>query len=248
MRQPIRVRPQQVIDALGGIAFIAACVVTIHVVTRGPATAVAQAGAPSTGVAASPVEALTVTLGEHASIGEVNAPLTLVEFTDFQCPFCARFANDTLPALEREFVDSGQLRVVVRHLPLGNHAYAPRAAQAAACADSLGAFRGMHNALFRLGGRLDDDSILSSASLLDLPMERFRACFDETELPSIGLDMAEAARLQVEGTPTFFLGRLSEPGQLEVLARLRGAQPIEVFRAAIADAMQALKESSEVSK
>jgi len=164
------------------------------------------------------------------SIGDADAPVVLVEFTDFQCPFCSRHFLETYPQIVTDYVDTGQVRYVFLDFPLSSiHPQAQAAAEAARCAGDQGAYLAMHDALFaRQGewnGRDDAATIFGSfASELGLDGEAFTACLDSGQhAAEVQADLEQGISLGVDGTPAFFLnGRF-----------LSGAQPYDVFRAMI---------------
>ena len=166
------------------------------------------------------------------ALGRSDAPLTLLEFTDYQCPYCRRFQRESWPQLKKNYVDTGKLRFIVRDLPLQFHSAARPAAEAAHCAGEQGRFWEMHQAL--LGG----DDALSAAGIdrrareVGLDLERLHACIGANRYESaIARNIATADALGVRGTPAFVLGR-SVLGTLEgELAE--GAQPYRVFDEAL---------------
>jgi protein-disulfide isomerase len=186
-----------------------------------------------------PPETVTVATTGAASRGSISAPVTVVEFTDYQCPFCARHARTTLPALLREFVDSGTVRYVIRDLPLPIHPLAARAAQAARCAgnqDSSGYWR-YHDALFQAQAHLADSSLLGIARRLELDMPKFKACLKSPTIAALVQgDAAGAAKAGLTGTPSFVIGRGSG-GEVRGVV-VPGALPLAHFRQEIARALR----------
>ena len=165
-------------------------------------------------------------------LGRPDAPLTLVEFTDYECPFCRRFQASTWPRLKHDYVDTGKLRFIVRDLPLPFHAAAGPAAEAAHCAGEQGKFWPMHEALLSGSTGLEPQGIERRARALGLDMQRFEACVAAQKYAArIAHNAAEADALGLEGTPAFVLGRAIE-GQLRG-ERLEGALPYQDFEAAL---------------
>lgn len=163
------------------------------------------------------------------SLGSQNAPLTLVEFTDFQCPFCARFHNETFPRLRKADIDTGRLRYVAMDFPLtGIHPDALRAARASHCGEAQGHYWEVHEMLFRQHGQLGRGPILEAVQGLGLNTARFTACLDsKAQDGRIEEGISRGSAIGVSGTPTFVLGRTrgsSVEGRVIV-----GAQPFEVF-------------------
>lgn len=161
-----------------------------------------------------------VAIGSAPTRGPATAPITVVVFGDFQCPYCAKLARE-IEVLERELGDD--LRVVYKNRPLPMHDKARAAARAALAADEQGAFWAFHDGLFD-GGALDRASLETRAADLGLDVDRFREAMGSSRVEArIHEDEREAGRLDVKGTPTMFVnGR-----------RVTGAQPIETLRALV---------------
>ncbi|MEE9423068.1 MAG: DsbA family protein [Gammaproteobacteria bacterium] len=165
-------------------------------------------------------------------LGSSDAPVTVVEYTDYQCPFCRRFAHSTFPLLKRDFIDTGKVRWQVRDLPLDFHNNARKAAQAALCASEQDKFWQLRDSLFRNSANLELEKIKVYANELKLNMQAFNTCFDSDKyLDEIDKDSAIAKQLRITGTPTFIIGRVVSnklTGKLIV-----GAQSPAVFSAEI---------------
>ncbi|MDH5567398.1 MAG: thioredoxin domain-containing protein [Myxococcales bacterium] len=153
--------------------------------------------------------------------GKADAPITVVAFSDFQCPYCAR-VNPTLLRLLAEYPD--QVRLVFRHSPLAFHTQAPLAHKAALAAERQGRFWEMHDRIFANPRQLDRDTLFEHAAALRLDRKRFEQDLADPALETVlARDKAEAEQLGVAGTPTFFInGRM-----------LSGAQRYESFKALI---------------
>jgi protein-disulfide isomerase len=162
-------------------------------------------------------------------LGNKEAPLTLVEFTDYECTFCRRFQVVTFPELRKKYIETGKLRFTSRDLPLDFHARAFRAAEAARCAGDQGRFWEMRDLLVSTG-KLDEEDIMAHARQLKLDLKAFSACLSEGKhRTAIQQDILEAARLGVNGTPGFVIGRSTPEGvEGEILM---GAHPLAVFEA-----------------
>jgi len=153
--------------------------------------------------------------------GLTGAPVTVVVYSDFQCPYCKRGA-ERLTELAAKYPD--RVRVAFKHNPLPFHANAPRAAAAAIAAGQQGKFWEMHDLLFSQPGALDDQSFVAHAKTLGLDVDRFTRDMDDPSAKErIAADMADAARVGAKGTPTFFING----------KRLTGAQPIAEFIALV---------------
>ena len=186
-----------------------------------------QAWPTPTATAAPPENVKIKTAGDY-SLGRSDAALTLVEFADYQCPFCRQFHNTTFQQLKKNYIDTGKLRFVSRDLPLEFHNNASKAAQAARCAGEQDKFWPMRDILIANSTNLGQDAILTYAQQLALDMNQFRLCLDSGKyFAEIQRDIAEAGSAGISGTPTFVLGRASE-GAIEGI-RIVGAQPYAAF-------------------
>jgi protein-disulfide isomerase len=154
-------------------------------------------------------EPVTLDLQTSPTRGSPMAPITVVAFSDFECPYCGR-AHSTLQQVIREF--DGRVRLVFKHFPLSGHPRAAPAARAALAAGNQGKFWEMHDLLFEHQRELEDDDIDAYAQQLGLDMEQFRRDLMSPELQRrIDSDRAEGQRVGVEGTPTLFVnGRMLE--------------------------------------
>ena len=156
------------------------------------------------------------------SLGDPNAPVTLVEFSDYQCPFCAQFHNDSFAKLRQDFLSTGKVRLVMRDLPLAAHTNALKAAEAARCGGDQGKFWEMRGALVAHVNDLREESLFVYARQLGLEMGSFEQCLKgEKFLPEIQQDEADAKAGGITATPSFVLGK-SEKGVVEGV-RLVGA-------------------------
>jgi protein-disulfide isomerase len=177
---------------------------------------------------------LAVSAGDDPSRGPADAPVTIVEFSDFQCPFCAR-ATPVLKQVEERY--AGKVRRVFRDLPLTNiHKEAAGAAEAGTCANEQGKFWELHDALFAEQASLLPAEIKRAASKLGLDATAFAACLDSgRHRPEWQQDAAEAASYGLTGTPAFFVnGRL-----------LSGAQPFEAFARVIDEELELLEQGKK---
>jgi protein-disulfide isomerase len=166
------------------------------------------------------------------SLGRSDAPLTMLEFTDYQCPFCRRFQAETWPLLKKNYIDTGKLRFIVRDLPLQFHSAARPAAEAAHCAGEQGKFWEMHHALLSGNDPLKAAGIDRRARDVGLDLERLHSCIQGNRYEAdIARNTATADALEIRGTPAFVLGRL-EHGGLEGQL-VEGAQPYAEFEAAL---------------
>lgn len=169
-------------------------------------------------------------------LGRPDAPVSIIEFTDLQCPYCARFAEETWPRLKARYVDTGKVRFASRDLPLGMHAHAMPAAIAARCAGRQDRFWDYREALFRMQGELPQSPYDALASRLGLDAAAFSACrADPTVAAEVRQDVALAQRNGITGTPSFVVGSVRN-GEFEAQV-IRGAQPLQAFEQAIEAAL-----------
>lgn len=141
-------------------------------------------------------------------MGRPDAPLTMVEFTDLQCPFCRQFAITSFDQIKKNWIDTGKLRYISRDFPLDFHAQAMPAARAARCAGEQGKFWELRMALMKNANLLTADYIAKTAAELKLEPRAFAACAASTKYDAeIQAEMQEGAKLGVGGTPTFIMGR-----------------------------------------
>jgi protein-disulfide isomerase len=163
----------------------------------------------------------TVAVAGHQSKGPATAPIEIVEFSDFQCPFC-RSAFPTVQQVLAKYGD--QVHFVYRHFPLSIHPDAVPAAEAAACAAKQGKFWPYHDRLFSSAPKLSDADLKADAAALGLDMTAFGACVDGHQTKAeVDQDMKDGEALGVTGTPAFFVNGRS----------LEGAQPLSAFVALI---------------
>jgi len=165
--------------------------------------------------------------------GNQQAPLGLVIFSDFQCPYCAQFAKTTLPDLKKEFVDTGRLLVAFRNLPLAIHPMARAAAEAAECASRQGRFWDAHDYLFADPSRIDQALLNGLPGALHLDHAAFQECVNGKSTSDVTRDVDQATQFGISGTPSFFLGIVEGRGRLRVKKMFSGARPLTDFKEAI---------------
>lgn len=191
--------------------------------------ALLQSGKP-----APPSQNVVLDLSNNPSRGEATAKLTLVEFSDFQCPFCGRHVRDTAPQLDKEYVSTGKLRHVFMDLPLESiHPIAFKAAEGAKCAGEQGKYWEMHDRLFGNQNRIEQ--LTPQAEAIGLDVHKFEECMNSgRQAAAIRQDIAEAQKAGVTGTPTFFLA-YTDPtsSKVKTVRRLTGAQPFAAFKVEI---------------
>jgi protein-disulfide isomerase len=162
------------------------------------------------------------------SLGAENAPLTMVEFGDYECPFCRQFQTTTFEEIRKKYIDTGKVRFISRNLPIDGHPNAMPAAQAALCAGDQGQFWKMHDLLY--ANKLTQADILADAHSLHVDMPAFQDCLDSGKhQPDIAKDLQDASLLQINGTPSFLVGKTTPDGVNGYV--LIGALPFAVFEA-----------------
>ncbi|HZU26566.1 MAG TPA: thioredoxin domain-containing protein [Bryobacteraceae bacterium] len=162
-------------------------------------------------------------------LGNKSAPLTIVEFTDYQCPFCQRFHTATFPELKKNYIDTGKVRFYSRDLPLDSiHANAMRAAEAGRCAADQGKFWELRNVMGSNPDKLDLEHLVGFATDLKMDGAAFRACVSGGKYKeAVQSDVVEAMKIGANGTPTFVVGKSTEDGvDGEIMV---GAMPYVMF-------------------
>ncbi len=163
-------------------------------------------------------------------LGSKSAPLTMVEFTDYQCPFCQRFHTTVYPELKKNYIDTGKVRFYSRDLPLDFHANAMRAAMAARCAQDQGKFWELREVMSSNPDKLDLDNLVKDATELKMDVNAFRTCVtSEKYKEAVQSDVMEAMRIGANGTPSFVVGKSTPEGVDGEL--VVGAMPFPVFDA-----------------
>jgi protein-disulfide isomerase len=175
----------------------------------------------------------TVSLAGTPAKGRADAPVTVVEFSDFQCPFCARHVRDTIPLLDREYIETGKVRYVYRNLPIESiHPNAFKAAEAAACANEGGRFWPLHARFFANQRTLAPAQLGGHAAAVGLDAAAFGQCLSSGRFTTkVRKDISDGSALGISGTPAFLIGR-TVPGNttLKVDAYLYGAKPFASFK------------------
>ncbi len=157
-----------------------------------------------------------VSLDGAAIQGHTSARVGVIEYSDFECPFCARFQQGIYPTIVKNYVETGKIRFVFRHLPLERkHASALKAAEASECGARQSRFWPMHDELFAQPMALDSESLVAKARRSGLDMRRFNECMKGQALDRVRSDIAEARSLLISGTPTFLFGTLEPSGLLK---------------------------------
>lgn len=181
-------------------------------------------------------------LGRNPVMGMNTAGLTMVEFTDYQCPYCARYAQETLSEIVNKFVDSGKIRYAIFDLPLSIHKLAFKAAEASRCARDQGKYWEMHDQMMANQSTLDD--LVSNAESVNLDLTRFKSCMDSNKYTDeVSDDMNMAKLLGISGTPSFVLAVTDQedPTKIKGFSIIRGNQPFAAFEHAINHALDSIQ-------
>lgn len=168
--------------------------------------------------------------------GDAKAPVTIVEYTDMQCPFCSRHAQNTFSQIDNEYIKTGKVRYVVKDFPLESlHPNAFLAAEANHCAAEQNRAWDMHDRLFANQQKLTKDDLAGYADSMGLDSAKFKSCLDSGRYAAeVRKEMSEGQSSGVTGTPTFFLGVAdAKPNQMKPERMLTGAQAFSAFQAAI---------------
>jgi protein-disulfide isomerase len=182
-----------------------------------------------------PVPSEPVSVAGAPLLGSPQAPVVLIEYSDFECPFCASFQAGTLQVLKAEYFDTGRAVLAFRHLPLPSiHPNAMRAAEAAACAGEQGKFWEMHDVVFKNRSALSENALALYATTTGADVGAWAACMAEGRFSAtVAAEAAEANQLGLAGTPAFFVGVREGVGGVRVLSAIRGSRPIHEFRSAL---------------
>jgi protein-disulfide isomerase len=169
------------------------------------------------------------------SKGDPAAKIVMIEFSDFQCPYCLEYYKSVYRPLIDEYVKTGKIRYVVRDFPGESiHPNAMKAAEAARCAAEQGKFWEMHDALFDHQRDLATTGVRASAEAAKLNLTTFQTCVDSGRFPAlIRQDVNDASRLGAKGTPAFFFGAAEGSGKVRLITGMVGAQQIDAFRKVI---------------
>jgi len=174
-------------------------------------------------------------------LGDKNAPVTIVEFSDYECPFCKRHFDQTLPQLIKNYIDTGKVKLVYRDFPLSFHdPMATKEAVAANCAREQGGdskYFQYHDEIFTRtksnGNGLDDVDLTTIATDLELNIDSFNTCItDPAQADEIKKDIADGSAAGASGTPTFIIGKSTANGEIDG-DLVVGAQPYAAFQAVI---------------
>jgi protein-disulfide isomerase len=173
--------------------------------------------------------------------GNGTAKVAVIEFSDYQCPFCSRYSKETLPQIATDYIATGKIKYVFRDLPLSFHKQAFKAAEAAHCAGAEGKFWEMHDALFQNQTALAPELLAGHAKTIGVDDAKFQQCLDSGKFAAdINKDIADAGAAGITGTPSFLVGVIQPgDGRVKIVKKLVGAKPYAEFKAAIDSALGA---------
>jgi protein-disulfide isomerase len=165
---------------------------------------------------------INLKIGNDPVKGDKNAPITIIEFSDFECPFCSRFNLQTLPQIEKEYISTGKVKLIFRNFPLTMmHPNAQIAAEAAECAHEQGKFWEFHDKIFNNQQLLSLENLKRWAGEVGLNTNKFNQCLDSGKMAKeVQKDLSEGLEYGVTGTPAFFIN-----GKL-----ISGALPFATFK------------------
>ncbi len=181
-------------------------------------------------------------LGENPAKGSDGAKIALLEFTDYQCPYCKRHTEQTHPQIQSEYIDGGKIRFVSLDMPIPNlHPQALKAAEAAHCADDQGQYWQMRERMFDNQRSLEPWNVHAEA--LGLDVAQYEACLNSGKYAdAVKADLAEAYKAGATGTPSFVIAVIDDkdPSKVRGLTFIRGAQPFATFKQALDEALTSL--------
>jgi protein-disulfide isomerase len=180
-----------------------------------------------------PLPESPISLDGAAIRGNRAAALAIVEYSDFRCPYCARFAREVLPALERKYVDSGQVLLAFRHLPNDSHPMSREVAAVAACAGKQGKFWDAHDVLFSVADHFDAAVLDTLPARLGLDPTQVAKCLGQQGPAEVADDVATARALHLASTPSFLIGQVQADGRVKVREIVAGAQKLGAFDKAL---------------
>lgn len=221
-------RAKRVLDTGASIAVLLAGIVLITTLVR-------DRWLPATPPSPQDVQNLRIEK-DKVRVAQGKALVALIEFTDFECPYCALHARNTAAALDKTFVETGIVRRVVFNFPLDRiHPRARRAGEAAECAARQGHYWEMYRMLFSSPEALEPSALNQAAVTLGLNLSSYAECLSGQAADTIEADVQLGRSLGVNSTPTFFVGVIEPDSSIRLEKRLTGAVPLEQFREVISD-------------
>ena len=180
-------------------------------------------------------------LNSDLILGNPRGNVEIIQFTDFQCPACKKFVEETKPEIEKEYIATGRLKFVVKHFPLNTHPFAPRAAEAAECAGQQNKFWDYHDLLYKNQVGISEGTWTQLGSQVKLEATVFADCLGGTFRERVASDRALAQRLKLNGTPTFFIGTETADGQFRARQAVNGGKVLlELLRSEVPEIERSL--------
>lgn len=176
---------------------------------------------------------LSIDIANVPHMGASDAQVAVVEFSDFECPYCGRHFASTLPRIVDDYVKTGKVLYVIRDFPIAQlHPHAQKAAEAGRCAADQGKFWPMHDMLFSNQEHLEAADLLSYAPLIGLDKNLFQRCLESgAHTQDVHQAIKYGVSLGVNATPTFFIGRVDKDGgAIRAATELAGAYPYSIFK------------------
>jgi protein-disulfide isomerase len=219
----LALRLRALLDLMATVAVIGAAVAILWQGSGPP-----RAGSP-TGPSSRPFPiGKSLSLESVPILGSRDAAVVIVEFADFQCPYCVRFARQVLPRIREKYIDRGRLALAFRHLPSERHPYARQAGVVAECARREGRFWPLYDSLFALD-QMTSASLDQAASAIGVTRSSLEHCRSDGAVERVDADVAVARSLQIGSTPTFLIGARARDGTVTVQDVVVGARDIEHF-------------------
>lgn len=231
MSERVWSRWQSVVETLA-IVVVAVAIARMGF-ARPAAVTPGRAGAAPARRPEAPLPSEPVSVSGAQMIGSPTAKVGLVMYSDFECPFCGKFARETLPALQAQYVRSGKVLLVFRQLPLPMHQFAQKAAEAAECAGRQDKFWPFHDQLFGDQKALGLENLKQSAQRVGLEPRQFSACLDGQTAALVKTDSDSAVPLGVSSTPSFLAGLILADGRVKISERWTGAVAISQFQSVL---------------
>jgi protein-disulfide isomerase len=196
-----------------------------------------------------PLDNVYLDTSGRPALGNDDAPVSIVEFTDFQCPFCGGYARETLGRIVADYVRTGKVRYIVRNFPLDqSHPLAEKAAESALCAHDQGKFWQAHDRFFADQRKLSVGDMPDHAAAMGLNAGVFMDCINSAKYAdAVNADRSYGEALGVRGTPTFFIGMVDpeNPGRAHALRALMGNLPLRDFQKAIEEVLAEANRNAE---
>jgi protein-disulfide isomerase len=166
--------------------------------------------------------------------GDSGATVAIIEYADFECPYCGQYEHDIYPQISKDYIQTGKVKYFFRDLPLPMHPHAMGAARAARCAGEQGKYWEMHDSLLAKQNAIREADMPGRAQELGLDAAKFSECLSSDRYTDeIKASAVEAQKMGIGGTPTFFVGKVDPRGEVTNLKMIIGARPYDAFKSAI---------------